>query len=123
MNFSQRNYAKIMKQFVKISNETGFNKSELFLEVDFMPNKFGNGIVPALQNPPEFKVASTRDYLEGSRPNEPDWFFKTSKNKQERDLYQKGVHQIIKILQDMYGRMTKNHILCLVRFPDTVSIL
>jgi hypothetical protein len=121
-NFSQRNYVEIMERFVSVCDDTGLDKSELLLELDFKPNE--NGIAPALQEQPEFKVAKTREYFEGSRPNEPDWFFKTETEDQEIfPPYEDCVGPVVANVKDIYTRLTKNHILCLVRFPSTVSVM
>ena len=119
-NFSKRNYVEIMERFVSVCDDTGLDKSELLLELDFKPNE--NGMAPALQEQPEFKVANTRDYFEGSRPNEPDWFFKSETEDQEIFRYEDCVGPVVANVKDIYTRLTKNHILCLVRFPSVVSV-
>jgi hypothetical protein len=64
-----------MKRIVEVSDESGLNKSELLLELDFNSND-DEGIAPTLQDPPNFKIAESRGYFERSRPIEPDWFYK-----------------------------------------------
>jgi hypothetical protein len=110
-----------MERFVSVCDGTGLDKSELLLELNFKPNE--NGIAPALQEQTEFKVAKTRDYFEGSRPNEPDWFFKIETEDQEIFRYENCVDPVVANVKDVCTRLTKNHILCLVRFPSIVSVM
>jgi hypothetical protein len=42
-----------------------------------------------------FKVAKTRDYFEGSKPNEPDWFFKSETEHQESFRYEDSVGPVV----------------------------
>jgi hypothetical protein len=111
-SFCTNNYYDIMLQVDRITTDTtNVDKKDLLLEIDLKadPQK---GSAPALREPPEFKVAPTRGYLEGTRPDEPDWFYKGSK------VYEKNVRQVLAGIRDHHERMTSNHILVLARYPD-----
>ena len=43
----------------------------MVLELEFVPNK--DGVIPAMQVPPIFKMFCIQDYLDGSRINGTDW--------------------------------------------------
>jgi len=111
LNFAKRYYVDIMVELVDVCDENNLKKEDLLLELDFTPNKRGRA--PALKDPPEFKIARSRGYFEGSRPNEPDWFYK----KEDRNTYKKNIKKIILGLKDHFDRLTPSHFLCFVRNP------
>lgn len=114
LDFIQNNYVSILREIVNVSKETGLKKRELLLELDFYDScKNGKG-APALQDPPKFKIAATKGYLEGSRPNEPDWFYKH----EDKKCYESNVGLIVKGLQDAYDRLTDKHLLVYARPPS-----
>ncbi len=96
--FVQENYVGILKEIVKVSTETGKSKGDLLLELDFYDSDENGRGAPALQTPPKFKVAESKGYFDGSRPNENI----------DRE-----------ILKDSYDCLTDNHLLVLVRPPAT----
>jgi len=116
MNFAKANYAEIMQEIVEVCDEHHLTKGEVLLEVDFMPDE--SGLAPALQVPAEFTVAKSRGYFEGSRPNEPDWFYKHV----DSSVYKSNVKSIIAALKDTYQRLTPDHILVLTRYSGGVSV-
>lgn len=116
MNFAKANYAEIMQEIVEVCDEENLTKGEVLLEVDFMPDE--SGLAPALQVPAEFTVARSRGYFEGSRPNEPDWFYKHV----DSSVYKSNVKSIIAALKDTYQRLTPDHILVLTRYSGGVSV-
>mmetsp|Transcript_28874 Transcript_28874/g.32381 ORF Transcript_28874/g.32381 Transcript_28874/m.32381 type:complete len:571 (+) Transcript_28874:28-1740(+) len=115
INFAQKNYAAIVKRLVKVIDESGFKKSELLLELDFTPSN--DGIAPTLKDPPEFKISESRGYFEGSRPNEPDWFYKG----EDMKIYRENIKSVVAAVKDTFNRITNIHVLCLVRHPSGVS--
>lgn len=82
MSFVKSNYYDIMKELDRITEEEDVEKQELLLEIDFFASE---GSDPALRDPPEFKVGITKRYLEGDRPDEPDWFYRGT------DVYDKNI--------------------------------
>ena len=91
-------------------------KRELVLELDFLTDK--QGIAPALCTPsPIFHIRLTKEYLEGDRPVEPDWFFKGT------DGYQNNINAFLIALRDQYQRMTSNHLLAVLRYPSSNSMV
>jgi len=118
LNFCQKNYAAVMKRIVKVCDETGLKKGELLLELEIKPND-KSGITLAFLDPPEFKIAEARGYFEGSRPNEPDWFYE----KADYDFYHKNISSVVANVKDQFSRMRKSHVLCLVRHPGSVSCI
>ena len=113
-DFVRDNYAFILKEIVHVSRETGKGKNELLLELDFHSSSMSNDVAPALKNPPQFKVADSKGYFRGDRPNEPDWFFK----KEDKKCYKSNMKSLIKIMEDTYNRLTDDHLMLIVRNPD-----
>ena len=58
--FVQENYVGILKEIVKVSTETGSSKGDLLLELDFYDSDENGKGAPALQTPPQFKVAESK---------------------------------------------------------------
>jgi hypothetical protein len=79
-----------------------------------MPGKDGS-VPPALRNPPVFKIAPVKNYCDGSRPDEPDWFQKGTSH------YQNNIRSISAI-KDNFNRMSPEHGLCMSRFPLGASV-
>ena len=100
-----------MKKVAEVCSDTGLSKSDVLLEIDFVPDESGSA--PALKYPPEFKVKDTHGYIEGSRPNEPDWFGKS----EDVNEYNK-VKSLVAGLREQHERMTENNLLCYVRHTD-----
>ena len=101
-----------MAKLVEATQQTGLEKKDLLLELDMTPD--ANGVAPALREKPEFNIKGTKGYYEGSRPNEPDWFFKAGLSKK---LYEENLNNLVTVVQDMYRKMTSDLLLCLVRYP------
>jgi len=108
MNWLTRNYVDVMRELEKTTREQDINKQELVLELDF---RAVNGVAPALKQPPEFKIGIAKQYFEGDRVAEPDWFFKGT------DGYEDNVKPFRLGLQDHHNRMTDSHVLIIVRHP------
>ena len=107
-----QHYASIMAKVIEFCDSSGLTKSEVLLELDFVPDD--RGIAPALRDPPAFIIKESRGYFEGSRPNEPDWFYKKEWGEACK------IPPATVALKDQYGRMTGNHLLCFVRHPGSV---
>lgn len=113
MNWVQRNYFLIMQDLDRATHLYDVPKRELVLVLDFYAK---HGVAPALcTTGPIFDVGLTKDYLEGDRPDEPDWFFKGT------SVYEKNIEQFLMGLRDHYQRMTSNHILTILRYPTGSS--
>lgn len=112
MSFVESNYYDIMRDIVRITQEHNLDKQEVVLELSFFADE---GSAPALREPPEFKVGITKDYLEGDRPNEPDWFCKGT------HVYEKNVSAFLQAAADQYHRMTSDHLLTIVRYASGSS--
>ena len=88
-----------MQRVVEVCNELNLTKSDVLLELDFMPDE--SGTAPALQTPvPNFKVKASRGYFEGERPNEPDWYHKHD----DEQVYKSNVEKVLPGLKDRYER-------------------
>ena len=102
-----------MREIDWLTRLYGVPKRESLLELDFYAE---HGTAPALRKPnPFFRVGATKDYLEGDRLAEPDWFLKGS------DAYQINIKSFLTGLRDHYQRMTSNHALVIVRYPTGTS--
>jgi hypothetical protein len=112
LSFVIINYYDIMKEIVRITQEKGIDKQELVLEIDFFANK---GSAPALRDPAEFKIGITSRYLEGDRPDEPDWFYKGT------SVYDSNIKVFIAVLSDRYHRMTSDRLLTVTRYASGSS--
>ncbi|CAJ1967180.1 unnamed protein product [Cylindrotheca closterium] len=115
MTFCQNQYVHIMFHMVEACAEYGVTKNEMLLALNFKAN--AEGIVPAMQDPPEMKIAPVKDYIEGTRPAEPDWFFKNEDNKS----YEKNIKNCIKAIKDQQSRRLPKHVLCLVNYAGGTS--
>lgn len=109
MSFIMANYYDIMKEIVSVTNKENVGKQELVLELDFFANE---GSAPALRDPPNFKIGVAKRYIEGRRPDEPDWFHKGS------EIYDSNVKMFVTGAMDHYRRMTSNHLLTFVRYAS-----
>jgi chemotaxis signal transduction protein len=109
--FCVNNYYEIMLEVDRVTTVTNVDKKDLLLEMDLYadPQK---GSAPALREPPEFKIAPARGYLDGTRPDEPDWFDKGS------TVYEENIRRMLACIRDRHERMTSNDILVLARYPD-----
>ena len=107
-----------MAKLVEATQQTGLDKKDLIVELDMMPD--ANGLAPALMEKPQFKILGTKGYYEGSRPNEPDWFFK---NEGDKKLYEDNIGGVVTVVRDLHSRMTSDFVLFLVRFPQGCSCL
>jgi hypothetical protein len=110
LNFLQNmeNYYSILTEMHRLVQQ-GIDKRELLLEMSFCPE---NGkCAPALRDPPEFKVAQTRHYFEGSRPQEPNWFGKG------RDCYEGCLLPWLQDLKGHYQAITNDALLVIARSP------
>ena len=80
-----------MERVVEACDELNLKKSDVLLELDFLPDD-DSGYVPALDTPlPFFEVKASRGYFEGERVNEPDWFFKHV----DEETYKKNIANIV----------------------------
>jgi len=113
LSFVTSNYYDIMKEIIRLTQAESIDKQEVVLELDFYANE---GSAPALREPPEFKVGITKRYLEGDRPDEPDWFYKG-----DDTYYEKNVSAFLAGTTDHYQRMTKNHLLTVTRYASGSS--
>ena len=104
--FVRDQYIDIMVKMVQVGNETNTTKRDMIVYLDFRVNK--DGIVPAMQDPPIFEVAPTKQYLDRSFPAEtPDWV----KTAQDQMQHQANIENRIGVIKDHYSRMTPNHAL------------
>jgi hypothetical protein len=82
-------------------------KKELVIVLNFYED------APALRD--EFKVGLTSRYLKGSRPDEPDCFFKGT------SVYEGNVGRWLLGANEHYGRMTSDRLLAFCRYGDGSS--
>ena len=109
LNFLKCHYEPIMLELIRICDETGLNKKEMLLQADFKPGPEGE-MAPALSG--KFKIGVTRRYLEGDRPDEPDWFVKN----EDEACYKTNIASFLPALRDQYDIMTNNNLLLYCRF-------
>jgi hypothetical protein len=102
-----------MKEFDRITREKKIDKRELVLELNLYVDEQGSA--PAFRTPHAFKVGIMRRYLEGTRPEEPDWFSKGT------SVYEMNIDNFLANAQDQFQRMTSEHLLVLARYPSGSS--
>lgn len=73
-NFLDRYYVNLMLSILRECERTGVDMNEMIIELNFSPDD--DGVVPAVVNPPIFKVTPARRYIEGSQRETPDWIRK-----------------------------------------------
>ncbi len=105
--FLDENYTSIMEKFIEVIDMSGKSREDFLLELDFFPGE--NGCAPALKDPPEFNIKDIRGYIEGNRPNLPDWFPVN---------YEVNASNTVQMIRAQHQRMTPDHLLCLVRTPS-----
>ena len=116
MTFSNQQYVHIMVKMVHACKQYKLDKQDMLVEVNFTTDQRGK--IPALQDPPEFHIAPVKDYIEGSRPAEPDWFYK---NQGDTAVYESNIQGYIQAIQSQLDRMLPSHFLCLVRHASGTS--
>jgi hypothetical protein len=104
LTFAQFLYIPIAKEVYKKMQEYNVNTKELILEVDFY------GDAPALRG--EFKVGLTSRYMEGSRPEEPDWLRKGT------DEYTNTIDIWVTGLREGHERLTINELHAVCRYGN-----
>mmetsp|Transcript_36021 Transcript_36021/g.87040 ORF Transcript_36021/g.87040 Transcript_36021/m.87040 type:complete len:130 (-) Transcript_36021:642-1031(-) len=75
------NFELVMVKLVQVCDKTGVGINHMVVELDFV--KDHDGTVPAMRDPPSFKVAPIWGYVEGDRPDEPVWFAENRKRNPE----------------------------------------
>jgi len=112
--FIAKQYAHVMVKMVKACKEYGLTKNDMLVELDLCINQ--NGIVPAMQDKPEFKIAPVKDYVEGSRPAEPDWFGKGC-----GEIYEHSVAFYLRNVKDQHSKLLPIEFLFLIKYPAGCS--
>mmetsp|Transcript_6012 Transcript_6012/g.14237 ORF Transcript_6012/g.14237 Transcript_6012/m.14237 type:complete len:527 (-) Transcript_6012:127-1707(-) len=69
--FMRKNFELVALKMAIACKTTGLGVSDMIVELNFMMDR--NGIIPAMEEQPIFKIAPIRDYIEGGRPGKPDW--------------------------------------------------
>ena len=115
MAFVQRNYHHIMVKMVKVCDQTGLAKKDMLVELNFKANE--RGIVPAMQAKPEFNIAPIKDYIEGSRPAEPDWFYKNH----DRRMYENNINGYLATIKENVNKARPSHLLCFMNYEGGFS--
>jgi hypothetical protein len=101
LNFGKTNYYAIVDGCYKKKQEYNVPKKELVI----IPNFYA--VATALRD--EFTVGLTSRFLKGSRPDEPDWFFKGT------SVYESNVGRWLMGANEHYGRMTSDRLLAFCR--------
>lgn len=70
LRFLNQNFESLYEEIEETCVSSGLEASDLAVEIDFMPNE--DGIIPALHDPPTFKVVHIQDYI--SEEEIPEWF-------------------------------------------------
>ncbi|CAJ1957534.1 unnamed protein product [Cylindrotheca closterium] len=115
-NWMIKNYSKVMVQMIVECQKTGLKMKDMVLELDFMENK--DGIIPAVEDPAIFKIAPIRTYIEGSRPDELDWYGK----KENQETYEQRMKSTISSLTPD-KQTTKESAAVLIRYARRVTCL
>jgi len=68
-NIFQDHFEDIMFTLMQVAGKEGLKATDMIIELDLVPG--ANGIIPALQDRIDFKIAPIRDYLDGSE--KPSW--------------------------------------------------
>jgi hypothetical protein len=106
MSFRQEFLFPILDELYRTTKRLGVEKSELVMELDFFED------APALRG--AFKIGLKRNYVEGNRPDEPNWL-----RKGEDEEYDYNVQAWIRGLQDHFDRgVTKDDLIITCRNAD-----
>jgi len=103
------NDAALQSELDRVARKRKLKKEELALELDFSSE---TGVAPALKDNPDFKVGAVKDYLEGSRPAEPNWFDKGTSQ------YDSNIQKFLVDAQDHYSHVADHFLLIIIRLPN-----
>jgi hypothetical protein len=107
LSFCQENLYQLLVEAYRKTKHYDVKKSELVLEIDFCDKATGlHG---------EFKIGLTKNYFDGNRPDEPDWFYK------KEEVYERNIQGWVMGLRDHYRRVIKYHRLVTCRYADSHS--
>ena len=115
MQFCQREYVHIMAKMAQACEQTGLSKNEMLVELNFKPDE--NGVVPTMQEIPDFKIAPVKDYIEGSRPAEPDWFCKHT----NREAYEYNIKHYLARIEEKHSKLLPNQFLFLMQYEGGMA--
>ena len=112
------NYYHIIQELIRVSAETGLDRKELVLVVDFKPDEAG--LIPALGWAPDnFTIGSTKEYTEDDRPSEPDWF----RRNVEGSDYEAWIVNWVNLVKETYHHLDpESDLLGLIRMVDGRSM-
>lgn len=65
--FCMDHYIHIMVKMAKACEDSGLSTKDVLVQLDYIPDR--NGIVPAMQEKPDFKISPLKDFVEGP----PTW--------------------------------------------------
>ncbi|CAJ1961753.1 unnamed protein product [Cylindrotheca closterium] len=94
-NFLHQYYVNIMLTMLGECNDTGLDMNEMIIELNFSAND--DGMVPAMQNPPIFKITPAQRYIEGFPREIPDWI----RNDFDLDTSEKRIQQNMDMIQSL----------------------
>lgn len=106
-NFMKSHYTMMMVKMVEKCEKASLKVQDMIIQLDNMPNE--DGAIPALQDPPIFKIALTR-----SPPQEPNWYHSRAG---------KYTYLCIDPIQKMQSNRLPNHVTFLVRCEDGIQCL
>eukprot|EP00526_Cylindrotheca_closterium_P013347 CAMPEP_0113623356 /NCGR_PEP_ID=MMETSP0017_2-20120614/12010_1 /TAXON_ID=2856 /ORGANISM="Cylindrotheca closterium" /LENGTH=523 /DNA_ID=CAMNT_0000533293 /DNA_START=2958 /DNA_END=4526 /DNA_ORIENTATION=- /assembly_acc=CAM_ASM_000147 len=81
-SFISEHHLDVGRKMAVVCKKTGLEIKDMIIELNFMPNQ--NGIIPAMQRPPIYRIAPRRDYVNGTV--EPEWWAEWKKSPKNREI-------------------------------------
>ena len=110
-SWRKKNFYPVMAELARVMRQRNVTVQEVFVELDFMVRE---GVVPALQDPPEFKIKVVREFTEGSRSSLPDWFLL----EEGSDEYEKEIQGQVQNMQICSEKIGDGELLVYSRFDQ-----
>jgi len=120
LSFLQKHARDVVSAMRTKMEETGLERKDLVLELNFQVEDGNIGALPpSLQDPPFFKIGITKRYYEGDRLEEPS-FLACDKGTAH---YEKNIDGFLANIRGMHDKMTNGHFLICVMYQTNPSVL
>lgn len=118
-SFLRKHARDVVRALSAKMEETGLERKDLVLELNFKVEDGNTGLPPSLQDPPFFKIGFTKRYYEGDRPEEPS-FLACDKGTAH---YEENIDGFLASIRGMHDKTTNEHLLICVMYPTNPSVL
>lgn len=110
-SWRKRNIYLVLAELNRVMCQRNVTAQEVFLELDFMVRE---GVAPALQDPPDFKIKLVREFTEGNRPALPDWCLLVKGTAE----YETKIQGLVKYMQICSEKISDGELLVYSRYDE-----